>query len=121
MHNRRLEFVFTVLLHSSQNDEKDLFCLRFLFDSVGLIGPDSNSHIVAEELWYLGSGFDDLLTLICGDDFSMIRGINVVILCEMSVHNIKQNKMFIPYVFIMFTYEMSSSCSNSEARLTTKK
>ena len=57
MHNRRLEFAFTVLLHSWQNDGKDLFCLRFLFDSVGLTGPgldsmlpDSNSRIVAEEL-----------------------------------------------------------------------
>ena len=31
----------------------------------------------------------------------------MVILCEMFVHNIKQNKMFMSYVFIMFAYEMS--------------
>ena len=29
--------------------------------------------------------------------------------------------MFIPRAFIMFAYEMSSSCSTSEARLITKK
>ena len=50
--------------------------------------------------------------LICGDDFFKIRGKDVVILCEMFVHNIKQNKMF--------PYEMSSSCGTSEARLITK-
>ena len=56
MHKRRLEFAFAVL-YSLQNDGKDLFCLRFLFDSVGLTGPGldsmspgSNSHIVAKEL-----------------------------------------------------------------------
>ena len=61
------------------------------------------------------------MTLICGDDFSRIRRIDVVILCEPFVHNIKQNKMFIPNVFIMFASEMSSSCSTSEAWLITKK
>ena len=100
--------------------------LTVSIDSVGLtlpgldsMSPDSNSRIVTEELQG-GTGFDDLLTLICGDDFSKIRGMDVVILCEMFVHNIKQNKMLILYVFIMFTYEMSSSCSTSEARLITK-
>ena len=47
--------------------------------------------------------------------------IDVVILYEMFVHNIKQNKMFISHVFIMFAYEMSSSYSSSEAGLKTKK
>ena len=57
MHNSCVEFAFTVLLHSWQNDGKDLFGLGFLFDSVGLTGPgldsmfpNSNSRIVAEEL-----------------------------------------------------------------------
>ena len=59
--------------------------------------------------------------LICGDDFFKICGIDVVVLCEMFVHNIKQNKMFIRQVFIMLAYEMSLSCSTSEARLITKK
>ena len=35
--------------------------------------------------------FDDLLTLICGDDFSKIRGIDVVILSEMFVHSTLRN------------------------------
>ena len=39
----------------------------------------------------------------------------------MFVHNIKQNKMFILHVFIMFAYEMSSSYSSSEAGFMTKK
>ena len=82
---------------------------------------DTNSRIVAKELWQKGTGFDDLLTLICGDDFYKTHGLDVLILCEMFVHNIIQNKMFIPYVFIMFPYEMYSSCSTSEARLITKK
>ena len=59
MHIRRLEFAFTVLIYSSQNDGKDLFCLRFLFEKVGLTRPgldsvssDSNSRTEAEELWW---------------------------------------------------------------------
>ena len=47
--------------------------------------------------------------------------IRKIILCEIFVHNTRQNKMFIPHVFIMFAYEMSSSCGTSEARLITKK
>ena len=56
MHNRRLEFAFTALSLSLQNDGKDLFCLQFLFDPVRLTGPgldsmlpDSNNLIVAED------------------------------------------------------------------------